>query len=98
MHNVTDVDRPPTRSSVVLPSEGLPPRQPPEPLNAGALQAVIHLYRGEMGRMVTYRQRLDTTTNWAITSSALVTTFSIGNNLIPHSAFIFLMFVDVLFL
>ena len=48
--------------------------------------------------MTTYRRRLDTTTNWAITSSALVTTFSMGNNLIPHAAFLFLMFVDLFFL
>src|SRR5436190_24244703 len=72
---------------------------PPRPeLTAGALSALVHLYRAEVGRMVTYRQRLDTTTNWAITSSALVTTFSIGNPLIPHAAFLFLMFVNVFFL
>lgn len=70
----------------------------PEPLSSGALQALIHLYRAEMGRMTAYRQRLDTTTNWAITSTALVTTFSIGNPQIPHTAFIFLMLVNVFFL
>ena len=48
--------------------------------------------------MTAYRQRLDTTTSWAITSSALVTTFSLGNPTIPHEAFIFLMFVNVFFL
>lgn len=48
--------------------------------------------------MTAYRQRLDTTTNWAITSSALVTTFSLGNNSIPHAAFLFLMFVNGFFL
>ena len=48
--------------------------------------------------MVAYRQRLDTTTNWAITSSAVVTTFSMGNPLIPHEAFLFLMFVNLFFL
>src|SRR5207245_244847 len=42
--------------------------------------------------------RLDTTTNWAITSSALVTTFSLGNPAIPHAAFLFLMFVNAFFL
>ncbi len=68
------------------------------PLSSSALQALIHLYRAEVGRMTAYRQRLDTTTNWAITSSALVTTFSIGNPLIPHTAFLFLMIVDVFFL
>lgn len=48
--------------------------------------------------MTAYRQRLDTSTNWAITSSALVTTFSLGNASIPHAAFLFLMFVNGFFL
>jgi uncharacterized membrane protein len=100
LHNSIDVDPPPPAvSSVALSSELLSPRQAPhEPLNAGALQALIHLYRAEVGRMTTYRQRLDTTTNWAITSSALVTTFSIGNPQIPHGAFLFLMLVILFFL
>jgi uncharacterized membrane protein len=69
-----------------------------EPRSTNAVNALIHLYRAEVGRMVTYRQRLDTTTNWAITSSAVVTTFAIGNPLIPHTAFLFLMLVNVFFL
>jgi uncharacterized membrane protein len=67
-------------------------------LSSGVLNALVHLYRAEVGRMTAYRQRLDTTTNWAITSSALVTTFSLGNPTIPHEAFLFLMFVNVFFL
>src|SRR5262249_1539290 len=98
LHNITDVDvSPPLVSSALLPTEPLP-QKIPERLDPGALQALIHLYRAEVGRMVTYRQRLDTTTNWAITLSALVTTFSIGNPLIPHAAFLFLMLVNVFFL
>jgi uncharacterized membrane protein len=69
-----------------------------EGLSVSALNAVVHLYRAEVGRMTAYRQRLDTTTNWAITSSTLVTTFSLGNNSIPHAAFLFLMFVNGFFL
>jgi len=69
-----------------------------EDLSATTLTALVHLYRAEVGRMTAYRQRLDTTTNWAITSSALVTTFSLGNNSIPHAAFLFLMFVNGFFL
>jgi uncharacterized membrane protein len=82
---------------IALPTDSIPPASA-EPLSASALQALIHLYRAEVGRMVAYRQRLDTTTNWAITSTALVTTFSIGNPLIPHAAFLFLMFVNLFFL
>jgi uncharacterized membrane protein len=73
-------------------------RKAAEPRSTNAINALIHLYRAEVGRMTTYRQRLDTTTNWAITSSALVTTFAIGNPAIPHTAFLFLMVVDVFFL
>src|SRR5688500_2293421 len=97
-HNSTVEQRTPPPLGVVLPTEPPPVRTPPEPLSPGALQAVIHLYRAEVGRMTTYRQRLDTTTNWAITSSALVTTFSIGNLLIPHAAFLVLMLVNLFFL
>ncbi|MBV8714310.1 MAG: DUF2270 domain-containing protein [Chloroflexi bacterium] len=70
----------------------------PDELSISALNALVHLYRAEVGRMTAYRQRLDTTTNWAITSSALVTTFSLGNATIPHEAFLFLMFVNGFFL
>lgn len=86
-----------TPAGVVLAPETARKR-PNEPLNAGQLQALIHLYRAEVGRMTTYRQRLDTTTNWSITSSALVTTFSLGNPTIPHAAFLFLMVINVFFL
>jgi uncharacterized membrane protein len=84
-------------TSVALPQDGVdkPPR---EPLSGNAVTALVHLYRAEVGRMTAYRQRLDTTTNWAITSSALVTTFSLGNPTIPHAAFLFLMFVNAFFL
>jgi uncharacterized membrane protein len=84
-------------AQVVLPGDALAPPSR-EPLNAGQLQALIHLYRAEVGRMTTYRQRLDTTTNWSITSSALVTTFSLGNATIPHEAFLFLMVINIFFL
>jgi uncharacterized membrane protein len=69
-----------------------------QPLDSGQVTAMVHLYRGEVGRMATYRQRLDTTTNWSITSSALVTTFSLGNANIPHEAFLFMMLINLFFL
>jgi uncharacterized membrane protein len=86
-------------SSVALPADGVDSHRPPrEPLSTNTVTALVHLYRAEVGRMTAYRQRLDTTTNWAITSSALVTTFSLGNAAIPHEAFLFLMFVNAFFL
>ena len=43
---------------------------------------LVHLYRGELGRMTMYRVRLDTTTNWAVGTSAAVISFVLGN---PHA-------------
>src|SRR5437879_2817655 len=63
-----------------------------------AVTALIHLHRAEVGRLTTYRVRLDTTTSWAVTSSALVTTFALGNPQIPHAAFLFLVAVVYFFL
>lgn len=68
------------------------------PRSANEVNALIHLYRAEMGRLTSYRARLDTTTSWAITSTALVTTFALGNHEIPHLAFLFLLFINFFFL
>src|SRR5205823_11224381 len=90
---------PPLVTGVALPTDAVGDARPRrEPLSSNTVTAVVHLYRAEVGRMTAYRQRLDTTTNWAITSSALVTTFSLGNATIPHAAFLFLMFVNGFFL
>ena len=91
------METPARASSVALPADGVQKAPSPE-LSAGALNALVHFYRAEVGRMTSYRQRLDTTTNWSITSSALVTTFSLGNAAIPHAAFLFLMLMNVFFL
>jgi uncharacterized membrane protein len=48
-----------------------------------ATSALIHLYRAEVGRLTAYRVRLDTTTNWAITTSALVISFTLANRSDP---------------
>jgi uncharacterized membrane protein len=63
-----------------------------------AVNALIHLYRAEASGMTASRQRLDTTTSWAITSSALVITFTLGNAQISHAAILFLIFLNFFFL
>lgn len=45
--------------------------------------AMAHLYRGEMHRMTMWRQRLDTTTGWAIVLVLGVTTFALGSDRTP---------------
>lgn len=60
--------------------------------------ALIHLYRGELGRMTMYRGRLDTTTNWAVGTSAALTTFALGQERVHHFLFPLVIFLDLLFL
>ena len=60
--------------------------------------ALIHLYRGELGRMTVYRTRLDTTTNWAVGTSAALTTFALGQERAPHFVFLLAVFLDLIFL
>lgn len=60
--------------------------------------ALIHLYRGELGRMAVYRTRLDTTTNWAVGTTAALTTFTLGQEKAPHFVFLLVIFLDLIFL
>jgi len=61
-----------------------------ESLNApGYVNAMSHFYRGEMGRIMIWRQRLDITTNWAITSSTAIITIAFSNREVPHIIFFF---------
>lgn len=46
--------------------------------------AVVQLYRGELGRSDRWRTRLDTTTNWALTTSAAAVSLSLGNFNVSH--------------
>jgi uncharacterized membrane protein len=46
--------------------------------------AMAHFYRGELGRIMVWRQRLDTTTNWAIISATGIITFSLQHQEVPH--------------
>ncbi len=66
--------------------------------NSNSVNSLIHLYRGELGRMVSYRSRLDTTTNWAIVTTAAMTTFALGNSNVSHAVFLFAMFLNYFFL
>jgi uncharacterized membrane protein len=62
------------------------------------VNSLIHLYRGELGRLVSYRARLDTTTNWAVVTTAAMTTFALGNHGVSHVVFLFAMFLNYFFL
>ena len=61
------------------------------------VNAMIHFYRGELGRIMIWRQRLDVTTTWAITSTTSIITVAFSFPAVPHIVFFFnLAFVWVL--
>jgi uncharacterized membrane protein len=55
----------------------------------GYVNAMSHFYRGELGRIMVWRQRLDITTNWAITSSTAIITIAFSTREVPHIIFFF---------
>lgn len=71
--------------------EQLTPRtttaEPPQPLPAIRKlslnefhSAMVHLYRGEVGRANTWRLRLDGTTNWAVLTTGATLSFAFSSN------------------
>lgn len=41
------------------------------------VNAITHFYRGELGRMMVWRERFDATTNWAIVASGSLAAFAV---------------------
>jgi len=60
--------------------------------------AMVHLYRGEMTRSNTWRTRLDSTTNWAVVTTAAGLTFTFGSASNPHVMILLVMLLVLLFL
>ncbi len=75
-----------------------PKKGPDAPRNSNETNSLIHLYRGELGRMTLYRVRLDATTNWAVVTTAGIVTFALGNPAVSHVVFIFAMVLTLFFL
>ena len=46
--------------------------------------AMVHLYRGEVQRSNTWRNRLDTTTNWAVLTAGATLSFAFSSPTNPH--------------
>src|SRR2546428_1305127 len=55
----------------------------------GYVNAMSHFYRGEMGRIRVWRQRLNITPTWPITSSTAIITIAFSNREVPHIIFFF---------
>jgi len=62
--------------------------------DAGAgipITALVHYYRGELSRMMSWRDRLDRTTNWAIGALAAMLSISLASEEAHHSVLLFAM-------
>lgn len=74
-------------------SPGSPPQQErfprPSLKDPCYVNAMIHFYRGELGRSMVWRQRLDQTTQWAIASTTTIITVAFSFRDIPHIIFFF---------
>ena len=70
------------------PAPSARPAQPPR-FDPTYVNAMSHFYRGELGRIMIWRQRLDVTTSWAITLSSAVFGFAFANREVPHIIFFF---------
>lgn len=65
--------------------------------STGLGSVVAHLYRGEMDRATTWRQRLDQTSNWVVTLIAAILTWAFTSENNPHYILIIGMAVTGLF-
>ncbi len=59
---------------------------------------MVHFYRGELGRIMIWRQRLDVTTNWAILGCTGMLTFGLGSPSNTPLIFLFANFLAFLLL
>lgn len=60
--------------------------------------AMVHLYRAEISRVNLWRNRLDTTTNWAVVTSAGAITFGFSSPQNPHFVILLVLMLLLLFL
>lgn len=62
------------------------------------ITTLAHYYRGEMSRMMSWRDRLDRTTNWAIGAVAAMLSITLASSNAHHSVLIFSMVLVFLLL
>lgn len=81
-----------------------PPPDPPVPRlleDAGSRElttALVHFYRGELGRSNIWRTRLDATTNWAVVTTGAALTFTFGGAGTSHVGVLIVAVLVLLFL
>ncbi|CAN7373857.1 DUF2270 domain-containing protein [Rhizobium sp. LjRoot98] len=74
-------------------------KSPPLPATPSeTITALVHYYRGEMGRMAGWRDRIDRTSNWAITVVAALLSVSLSSPASHHGVLLFAMLLITLLL
>jgi uncharacterized membrane protein len=66
--------------------------------STGLGSVVAHLYRGEVAREVSWRERLDSTTNWAVTIIAAILAYAFSSDDVAHTIILIGMEIAVVFL
>ena len=59
--------------------------------------SLIHLYRGELGRQIVYRQRLDQSTQYAVTIASTLTVLSFAYSTVPSYVHLLIAFFVLVF-
>jgi uncharacterized membrane protein len=86
-------------SEITIRPEALKPRQPIFPTSSAEyVTSLSHYYRGELARMMSWRDRLDRTTNWAITGAGAMLSVSLSSPQSHHGVLLFAMVLVVLLL
>lgn len=66
--------------------------------STGLGSVAAHLYRGEIDRVTTWRERLDETTNWAVTIMAAILIYAFSSDGTSHAILLVGMLVMAVFL
>jgi uncharacterized membrane protein len=79
-----------------------PPAKVPPPIfptnSVEFVNSLAHYYRGELSRMMSWRDRLDRTTNWAIAAAAAMLSISLSTPQSHHGVLLFAMLLVFLLL
>ena len=72
---------------------------PPMPATSSEyITALAHYHRAEIARMAGWRDRIDRTTNWAITGGGAILSVSLSSPSAHHGVLLFTMLLVLLFL
>jgi uncharacterized membrane protein len=84
---------------ITIRPEALKPKQPIFPTSSAEyVNSLSHYYRGELARMMSWRDRLDRTTNWAITGAGAMLSVSLASPQSHHGVLLFAMVLVFLLL